>query len=170
MSKQTRNIRTQEDLQYLMLHHSEHTTNILGQEINRGFVQQGFFGMPQDVVVNMDGTIDLSPRWVRTIDPNQYTVNVPLYTLFKYPLHDISDSCVIANMNYIAMHLLVIGDFNTTNPTIAQLSTVGKLITFISKKLPNFKDVVYHSDFVAIACPGSNFPPVQYWRNYFVSS
>jgi len=170
MSKQTRNIRTQEDLQYLMFHHSEHTTNIIGQDINKGYVQSGFFGLPQDIVVNMNGTIDLSPRWIRAGNSNQYIIGVPLYSIFQYVLHDISDSCVNENMNYLAMHVLVIGNFNVNKPTIAQLNTVGKLITFVSKTLPNFKDIKYHSDYVAIACPGSNFPPIQYWRNFFVST
>ena len=169
MPQQTRNIRTQEDLLYLMFHHSEHATPISGQEINRGFVQNGFFGLPQDVVINMDGTIDLSPRWVRAGNSNQYTIGVPIYNIFKYPIHDISDSCANENMNYSAMHVLIIGDFNVNFPTVAQLGTVGKLLAFVAKTLPNFKDINYHSDFAAISCPGANFPPVQYWRNFFVS-
>jgi hypothetical protein len=152
-----------------MIHQSDHVNPLAGQEINKGFVQGGFFGLPQDVVINTDGRFDFSPRWTRAGNANQYATNVAMRTVFDYPIHDISDSCANENMNYIAMHILVVGDFDSNYPTIAQLGSLGKLISYVSRFLPNFKDVVYHNDFVAISCPGANFPPVQFWRTYFVS-
>ena len=54
-------IRLNRDIQYIMFHQSEHFSNsVRGIDINKSCVQDGLFGIPQDIVINVDGKIDLS--------------------------------------------------------------------------------------------------------------
>lgn len=154
----TRNIRLNTDLHYVMLHHSEHFIPIYGLQINNVFIQNGFFGIPYDIIINADGTMDISPRWSRAARPTQYQTDVTLSQIFSYNKHDIGDVCSQDNMNYQALHVLVIGDFDKNYPTLAQKNTLTKLIQMISKKIPTINNVIYHSDLVNVSCPGINFP------------
>ena len=164
----SKNIRINQDFKYVMFHHSEHfNPGVRGVDINAGFVQEGLFGVPQDIIVNVDGKIDLSPRWIRAENANHFEQNVPLYQVFKYPIHDISDSCENQNMNYVAIHLLVVGNFDQGSPTVAQLSMLNSLLILVQQQVPTVIDVVFHGDIVSTSCPGVLFPPKQYWRNIF---
>jgi len=152
-----RNIRRNSDLKFVMIHHSEHFEPIRGKDINAALVQEGFFGVPFDIIINIDGKIDLSPRWVRAANPTQYVENAPLYSVFTYPLHDISDACPNQQMNYQALHILVLGNFDTNLPSIAQINTLEKLMTLVRNNVPSITDVLFHGDVVGISCPGALF-------------
>ena len=154
-----KNVRYNTDLKYMMFHQSEHVRPITGAEINAAAVQEGFFGTAQDVVINTNGQYDLTPRWIRAASPTQYEKNVPLYRIFKYTLHDVSDSCGQQYMDYQAMHVLLVGNFDDSPPSIAQQEAVRKLILEAAYALPNMQDVLFHSEVSGIACPGVRMQP-----------
>jgi len=149
-----KNIRKNSDLKFIMIHHSEHYNKIRGKDINISFVQEGQFGIPFDIIINVDGKIDLGPRWIRAENPLHYEENVPLYSVFNYTLHDISDACPQQQMNYQAIHILLIGNFDEDLPSIIQINVLEKLINLIRKNIPTIKNILYHSDIVSISCPG----------------
>ena len=153
----TRNIRRNSDLKFVMLHHSENFESVNGKDINSAFVQEGKFGIPFDIVINTNGKIDLGPRWIRAANPLQYVENAPLYSIFKYTLHDIADACSNQQMNYQALHVLIIGNFDVDTPTIAQINTLEKLIALIRDNVPSVTDLLFHNDVVTLSCPGVRF-------------
>jgi hypothetical protein len=153
----TRNIRRNSDLKFVMLHHSENFESVNGKDINSAFVQEGKFGIPFDIIINTNGKIDLGPRWIRAANPLQYVENAPLYSIFKYTLHDIADACSNQQMNYQALHVLIIGNFDVDIPTIAQINTLEKLIALIRDNVPSVKDLLFHNDVVTLSCPGVRF-------------
>jgi hypothetical protein len=142
-----------------MLHQSEHFYPVTGEDVNKSAVQEGFFGLGQDVVINTNGRFDLSSRWIRGGTPLQYEKNVPLHNIFRYNVHDVSDSCEQKQMNYQAMHVLIIGNFDDGVPTIAQQNSVRAIIAEAVAKLPNLVDVLFHSDVVGTSCPGVRMVP-----------
>lgn len=149
-----KNVRYNRDFKYLMFHQSEHVRPVTGAEINAAAVQEGFFGVAQDIVINTNGQYDLTPRWIRASSPTQYEKNVPLYKIFKYTMHDISDSCAKQQMNYQAVHILLVGNFDDAPPTIAQRESVRKLLLEAVYQLPTLRDVLFHSEVEGISCPG----------------
>jgi len=153
----TRNIRKNSDLKFVMLHHSEHFQPVSGKDINAALVQEGLFGIPFDIIVNVNGRIDLSPRWIRAANPTQYIENAPLYSVFKYTLHDIADACSNQQMNYQALHIVLLGNFDINLPSIAQINTLEKLIALVRDNVPSITDILLHSDVVSVSCPGILF-------------
>ena len=154
----TRNIRFNTDLSYVMFHHSEHFIPIKGIEINKSFVQNGYFGLPQDIVINANGQIDITPRWIRGMTPSQYVESVDVSTIFSYTIHDVADICSEQQMNYQALHLLIVGNFDKKIPTIAQINSINSILNQIRKNVPTIINVIYHSDIITTSCPGTNFP------------
>lgn len=59
-----------------------------------------------------------------------------------------------ANRNGI--HIEIVGDFNTGEPSQAQYDTVNQLIQWILEKYPNM-EIKGHGDFQPKNCPGVNF-------------
>ena len=154
MSTVDRNVRYNSDILYLMFHQSEHVRSVSGADINAAAVQEGLFGLGQDVVINTNGQYDLTPRWIRAASPVQYEQNVPLYKIFKYAIHDIASSCTQQQMDYLAMHVLLVGNFDDQRPSFAQQEAVRKLILEAAYQLPTLRDVLFHSDVTGISCPG----------------
>ena len=154
MANIDKNVRYNTDFKYLMFHQSEHVRPVTGAEINAAAVQEGFFGIAQDIVININGQYDLTARWIRAASSTQYEKNVPLYKIFKYAMHDLSDSCTKQQMNYQAVHVLLIGNFDEEPPSIAQSEAVRKLIIEAVYQLPTLRDVLFHSEVEGISCPG----------------
>jgi hypothetical protein len=144
-----------------MFHQSEHVYPVSGADINALAVQEGFFGTAQDIVININGQYDLTARWIRAASPTQYEKNVPLYKIFKYTMHDISDSCATQQMNYQAVHILLVGNFDDNAPSIAQQEAVRKIIVESVYHLPTLRDVLFHSEIEGISCPGLFMRPNQ---------
>lgn len=159
MSDISRNIRYNTDIRYLMFHQSEHFYHVSGEDINRAAVQEGLFGVSQDIVINTNGSYDLSSRWIRGSTPLQYEKNIPRHRIFKYTAHDVSDSCDQQQMNFQAMHVLLVGNFDDDVPTIAQQEAVRNIVREAVARLPNLVDILFHSDVVGTSCPGVRMAP-----------
>lgn len=60
------------------------------------------------------------------------------------------------NNNTHTYGICLIGNFENTEPTAAQLETLDQRIKYWRKRLPNQVDVKGHGEYKATACPGDN--------------
>lgn len=121
----------------IVLHHSASGLDTTIHDINRWHLNNGWSGIGYHYVIYPDGTI------YRGRPEN------------KAGAHAYQDSKHEANSDGIG--ICMIGNFQTSNPTEAQMSSVVWLIGDIHSRYPNIP-VIGHKDVMATACPGKLFP------------
>jgi hypothetical protein len=128
----------------------------IGINMNKAAVQSQKFGLDQDIVLNIDGTYDVTPRWSYGVSPQQYVQNVALNRLTSYTQHHQSTCTHDDKINQTSVHILVVGDFQNTAPTPLQLSRLLSLIDYFTE-FYTLKNVYYHSDIDPTSDPGRYF-------------
>ncbi len=150
--------RKNSDIKYIFLHHTESTENTTGKVINEGYNKDGQFGAPYDIIINRDGKIDLTPRWIFATSNTQYLEDVSAFSIAKYTRHHFSSAAEEYIYNATAVHVALVGNFDRqvlgVYQTISLMNVITKLYTSYGINLNS--GLIYHSDVTATSCPGTN--------------
>ncbi|MCK9471492.1 MAG: N-acetylmuramoyl-L-alanine amidase [Bacilli bacterium] len=149
------------DIEKIIIHHTGHGETLTGREVNNQFVKANSFGAPYDVLVNFDGTIDLTPRWTFG---NTLIVDSPVSKIFKYQNHYHAG---IGNKNYRlkGFHVACIGNFDIIEPSPYQFNTLIKiLIEFACYfHFSLYTSLEYYEEIENTSSPGVLFFPKKYF-------
>ncbi len=149
-------VRLNSDLKYIVIHHTADINR--GKDLNEAAIMDEQFGLDYDIIINPEGTIDLTPRWTFALHADQYTENVSIPKLITYSQHHLSAASERADLNKNAIHVAVVGDFDVSNLSHVQLFslvyTLAKLCEVYSIDIENIQ---YHYDSSHTSCPGINF-------------
>lgn len=149
-------IRYTADIEKVIIHHTATARQIKGKDLNQQAIYNSQFGLPYDVVINTDGTVDITARWTYSVAPELYNADIAIPRIFTYTIHHLSGAGETDDLNKKAMHIAVVGNFGFEAPTSQQLASLMALLTQIRTVLPDAL-VVYHSDVAASTCPGAKF-------------
>lgn len=153
------NIRKNIDIKYIIVHHTSLDSMYSGMDINNLFNRKGFFGVPYDALINFDGSIDLSARWVNGNTSNFYTLNVRLKDIFtKYKVHKLA-GLEVEEYNTKGFHIAIVGNFDILNPSLLQYDSLRKLLQECSTRLGVSLNtaLLYYSEIFDTTSPGSLF-------------
>jgi len=151
-------VRKNSDIKYVVLHYTEREGNVLGTEYNRDYNKVLQFGIPYDIIINKNGTIDLGPRWLFSPNADMFRADVSAAEIMKYTVHHLSRASEVQLYNEQAVHIAVAGDFNNESPTVYQENAlVNVLVEFVLDGVSKDTGILYHSDIVDTPCPGINF-------------
>jgi hypothetical protein len=151
-------VRLNTDITKIMLHHTNTQSGIVGKEVNNIFIKNQQFGAPYDILINYDGKIDLTARWMFGSNSNNYSENVSINTLAKrFTRHHLSDAgdTYYSNLHYV--HIALVGNFDIIKPSSFQLNSLQQVLAFLKKDIPTITDIIYHDDESSTTCPGIMF-------------
>ncbi len=85
-----------------------------------------------------DGQIEIGNRWIKQIDGAHASVH---------------------EYNHFGVGICLVGNFNTTNPTANQMTSLITLVTYLQKKCRiSSEKIVLHRSVRETECPGRHFP------------
>lgn len=151
-----RSVRVDYQFKGVIIHHTEDLLSKTGKDLNLCWIQMGVFGAPYDIIINVDGTVDLTPLWIYAQSASQYKENIDVNSLFNYKYHYLSKAGVTDWQNKYVIHVAFIGNFNVQTPSWAQLRAGQKVLQKIKKKLENI-EIKYCDESISRVCPGKNF-------------
>jgi len=152
-----KNIRLNKDIKYIIIHHTVLANT--GMEINKEFNKNGLFGVPYDVVINFNGSVDLSPRWTHNSNSNIYIMNVRIKDIFKkYVIHYLA-GLDINDYNEKGFHIAIVGNFDVSKPSILQYDSLKTLLEEAALKLGISLNtsLLYYSEIFNTTSPGNLF-------------
>jgi hypothetical protein len=152
-------IRKNTDITQIVIHHTQDPSVSAGINLNKEYVQSGAFGSPFDIHINGNGSIDLTPQWFYAVQSSQYLQNVSLFSISQYPLHYPAAIGETFALQFNAIHIAVIGDFNKYFPTSQQINSLIVVLTKLSKAylIDLNENLIYHNEVLTTPCPGVNF-------------
>jgi len=159
----------------VIIHHTDTSNFVTGKQLNLDAIANSMFGLVFDIIINVNGNIDLSPRWIYATQGSQYIQNVPLRGIINnYPKHYLSAAGDNTDTNLTTVHIAVIGNFNITEPSIHQLHKLVEVIAQISYELnlcihKGELKVLYHSDAFKVSCPGILFIDEKELKNKIIA-
>lgn len=158
-------IRSNTNIKKIVIHHTGHTGVINGTEINTQFLKAGAFGAPYDVMINFDGSIDATARWVFAGNGELIERDINPSKIFsKYRDHHFAG---IGTSTYRekGFHIACVGNFDQVEPSPFQLNALISLLTFATCafKLNLFSDLEYFSEVENTSSPGVLFFDKQYF-------
>ncbi|MCK9428827.1 MAG: N-acetylmuramoyl-L-alanine amidase [Candidatus Omnitrophica bacterium] len=146
------------DIKRIMIHHTETEANIQGVEINDIFIRSQQFGASYDILINHDGRVDLTARWIFGVNPKTYYENVDIQSIVKkYPKHLLSNAGDTGSSNQNDVHIALVGNFDNTAPTNFQLNVLQQVLLVLKSDIPTITNTLYHGDESNITCPGRLF-------------
>lgn len=151
--------RLNKDIKYVVIHSTGLISSITGSKFNDVYNRGGYFGMPQDIFINPDGGVDLSPRWINAQSPAQFQFNVRLKDIIlKYTYHHPSGTQV-NSYNKNSIHICVGGNFDRSAPTMFQKQKLLEVLGEISLRLSLDMNtaLLYFSDIFETTSPGAYF-------------
>ena len=158
-----KDIRQNSDIKKIVLHHSTHIAERTGAAMNKGYISTGQFGLPYDILINTDGTVDLSSRWFYGSNSVQFLKNVSITSITTYSNHYLSVMGDTPDMNKNAVHIALAGNFDVNKPALQQLNSLVKVLN----QLIQFYQIdpriyfYYHNELSRRSCPGVNMMPKQ---------
>ena len=128
--------------EHIVLHHTASSGGSV-ETIHEGHLAKGWLGIGYHFVIGNgngmpDGAIEPTFRW-------------------RQQMHGAHAG--IKEYNELGIGICLVGNFQNTNPTEAQLASVKRLVRTLSLEygIPSSR-IVGHRDVKPTACPGSNFP------------
>jgi hypothetical protein len=152
-------VRKNKDLKYVVIHHTEQYDDITGIDLNTIYNREGFFGVPYDIIINQNGNIDLSPRWVHGLTADSYVLNTRIQNIVnRYKIHHYAGLDLL-EYNQKGIHIGIIGNFNVKLPSPLQYKSLLKVLNEISfrLKLPLNTALLYYSEIFTTSSPGILF-------------
>ena len=152
-------IRQNRDLKYVIIHHTGQYATMSGLDINKIFNKNGFFGVPYDIIINQNGNIDLSPRWIHGLTSDQYELNIRIPNIIqKYKIHHYAGLDLL-KYNQEGIHIALVGNFDINNPTPLQYTALSNVLKEISLRLDldMVTALLYYSEIFSTTSPGSLF-------------
>ncbi|MBU4376647.1 MAG: N-acetylmuramoyl-L-alanine amidase [Candidatus Omnitrophica bacterium] len=135
---------------YIIIHHSatDEGSALAFYKFHRsrGWKNLGYhFVIDNDSHEKQDGQIEVSPRWIKK----------------QYGTH-----CKAGGMNYKAIGICLVGNFNTESVSEKQMDSLVYLVNTLRKYYNiSLKNIVGHGQVkgARTECPGKNFP----WRSFY---
>lgn len=150
--------RENSDIKRIVIHHTETDFGTSGLDVNNLFIRNQQFGAPFDILINYDGKVDTTCRWIYGVKPENYYENVNLQTIAKrYTKHLLSDAGDTLESNKHDIHVAVVGNFDVTVPSNFQLSILQQLLEVLQRDITTITDIIYHDDESTTTCPGRMF-------------
>lgn len=123
------------DTNLIVIHHvGEIDRDVSAEEIHEWHKGNGWSGIGYHMVIRKDGTIERG-RPEETVGSHAYGFNAK------------------------SIGINIVGDFEQSTPTDAQIEAAARLIAYLSEKYnitPTNKTVVGHRDLMPTTCPGQN--------------
>jgi len=147
----------------IMIHHTQDINAVKGEVANIDYNSDGYRGSPYDVIINKDGSTDLSPRWTSSNASGPYLSDVGTVDITKYKEHYKSAFGNTEEERVDIMHIAVAGDFDATAPSAVQIHALVIKVASIagSWRIDPRSQLFFHSDKDSVSCPGRNFPSKQ---------
>ena len=156
-------VRLNIDLQYIVIHHTQDTS--LGKDLNTAAAIDNQFGLDYDILINPEGTVDVTPRWIFALQASQYTEDIAIRKITSYSMHHLSAASERADLNRNAVHVAVVGNFDLDSLSPIQLSKLVLVLARLCKAYRiDVENIQYHSDSTYTSCPGINFPLISIIR------
>lgn len=153
-------IRTNNTINKIILHHTGDTHIVTGEGHNKDALTIYNYGSPYDILINKDGSIDLSAQWIYASVGTQYIKNVTFNKTVVSELHHLSqlNPALIEQTQYL--HIALIGNFDEDNPTYIQIAILLKLLGYLCKyfKICPVNSLYYYNEFHITSSPGIFFP------------
>lgn len=150
--------KTNTDLVKVVIHHTDNSIDVTGEDINSVYIRSSSFGVPYDIMVNQSGSIDLPARWIFTGNAADYSKDVPANSIFTYYKHRISN---IGNIEYriAALNIGVVGNFDIFKPTPYQFNSLALILKAYTKMsgISLVDALLFQSDISTESSPGSLF-------------
>lgn len=150
-------VRRNNDIEYIVLHHTEQSGFRSVIDLNNQYVQRNQFGLPYDVLIRQDGQVSIGPRWLYASTGNQILVDVPVHYLRRYSQHHPAGITFFNNAHLTGVHIALEGDFNLVPPKPIQLSVLQDVIDELQTFLLNLISIKYHNEIEVTSCPGFLF-------------
>ncbi|MBM79477.1 MAG: N-acetylmuramoyl-L-alanine amidase [Planctomycetaceae bacterium] len=128
--------------QHIVIHHTASNGGSV-ESIHEGHLAKGWLGIGYHFVIGngngmSDGAIEPTFRW-------------------RQQMHGAHAG--VKEYNELGIGICLVGNFQDTQPTEAQLASVKRLVRTLSQEYQiNADRVVGHRDVKSTACPGKNFP------------
>lgn len=151
-----KSIRYTSEIRQIIIHHTQHLLSITGKAINKFSVAGLEFGTIYDILIDEEGGVGLSPRWLYALRGSHFKENVKREDIFQTELHHLGAAGDTYFQNKYGLHIGVVGDFNIKQPSIMQLIVLQELLGFFREELP-LATVYYHQELSNTPCPGVYF-------------
>ena len=151
-------VRLNTDIKWIVIHHTTNIDGRNGTDVNSNYKNSGYFGIPYDIIINMDGTVDLAPRWTYSSNAADIIKNAKITDISGYPRHYLSGIGETYDYNKYAVHVALTGNFDITVPLSAQINTLIKVLNqlIFAYKIDPRMYLYYHSTITNTSCPGIN--------------
>jgi len=153
----TKDFRYTEDLKYVILHHTATSGSNSGEAINTAATFYDDHGSPYDIIINSDGKIDLTSRWMQARDSKQYRKNIFTREILNYPRHFIAGIGMDEFQRLYSIHIAVVRNCNNQTVTHFQIISLNRVLNLLKEQLA-LTDIYFHSELENTSCPGRYFP------------
>jgi N-acetylmuramoyl-L-alanine amidase len=157
-------VRLNIDLKYIIIHHTNDMS--LGKDLNEAAIGDSQFGADYDILINPEGTVDMSPRWIFALQASQYIEDIDIRKITKYSMHHLSAASERADLNREAVHVALVGNFDIASISHVQLSKLVLVLKQLCKVYSiDEQNIQYHSDSTYTSCPGNKFLSISELKN-----
>jgi len=152
--------RADEKIKGIVIHHTQDADAIKGVNVNTDYKNDGYSSAPYDIIINKNGTTDVTPRWNSPDASGPYLSDVGLADITKYKEHC---TAVFGNETekIDLVHIALAGNFDSSKPSAAQMNTLINIIAIYSTTPYNINfrtHLFFHNEKDSTSCPGNNFP------------
>jgi hypothetical protein len=151
-------IRTNPFIKYIIIHHTGHVDSITIDDINNEYLQVGNYSIPYDLVIDKNGFINLTSRWIRSQKRGIIEKRVDISKIFKYREHFYSDiSPIYYSSN--SLNIAVIGNYDIERPNSLVFNTLINILQEIINKLDLslHTSLLYYNEIFGTTSPGVFF-------------
>jgi hypothetical protein len=157
-------IRRNEDIKYIIIHHTGHVSPVSAERVNNEYIQVGDYGAPYDVLIDMKGVISSTPRWNRFLNKTKLEPNISPSIIFKNPYHYYS-SILPYFYRTNSFNIGVIGNYDIEYPSSfifrPLISILEEAVYHLGLSLQT--SLLYHTDIYNTTSPG-----VFFYDKYFL--
>jgi len=147
-------VRLDSDIKYSVIYSIDDTR--VGSILNREAIDM--FGLPYDLIINTNGSLDFSPTWIHASRSTQYKTNMTLYSINDYTMHHISTLGTTNQDHYKTLYIAFIGNYNDNKMNILQLHKAKQIISKLKTYYPSIQISYYSDNTPGASNPGLYFP------------
>lgn len=150
-------IRLDSNIKYCVIYSIDDTR--VGSILNKESIDS--FGLPYDLIVNINGSLDFSPTWIHASRSTQYKTNMTLYSINDYTMHHVSTIGTTNSDYYETLYIAFIGNYQNTKMNILQLHKARQIISKVKLYYPGIQITYYSDNTPGANNPGRYFPTKQ---------
>jgi len=151
-------IRHNNDIKYIIINHTGHIDSVTIEDINNEYLQVGNYSIPYDLVIDKNGFINLTSRWIRSQTRGIIEKRVDISKIFKYKEHFYSDiSPIYYNNN--SLNIAVVGNYDIERPNSLVFNTLTNILQEVINKLSLslYTSLLYYNEIFGTTSPGVFF-------------